>query len=69
MKKPPETLISDLPVEDQNAIISQEKKPMKVVAFDEYGHIEMEFTSVDGVMHTIWVEPNDLFKVDVAATK
>lgn len=65
-KKAPEALISGLPLEDQEAIKAQEEKPMAIVGFDEYGHVELEFTSKeDGTykeIHTIWVAPKELFK-------
>lgn len=66
-KKAPEALISSLPLEDQEAIKAQEDIPMAIVGFDEYGHVELEFTSEDDGTHTrthtIWVAPKELFKV------
>lgn len=59
----PETLLSGLPLEDQEAIKTQEGKTMEIVGFDSYGHAEMEFTAENGTIHTIWVEPAKLFKV------
>jgi len=59
----PEWLLNDLPIEDQSAIKAQEGKPMEIIGFSEYGYAEMEFTSIDGNFHTIWVKPEELFKV------
>jgi hypothetical protein len=62
-KQAPETLLHGLLQEDQNAIKAQEGRPLEIIGFDKYGHAEMEFTAADGGMHTIWVEPHNLFKV------
>lgn len=61
-KKASEKLTKGLPEKDQKAIEAQAGKLMAIVGFDEYGHVEMEFTSEDGHIHTIWVEPQELFK-------
>lgn len=63
-KNAPEKLIHGLPLEDQTAIQAQAGKRMEIMGFDSYGHAEMDFTSADGVMHKIWVEPKELFKLN-----
>jgi hypothetical protein len=67
-KKAPETLLSGLPIEDQNKIRAQEGKIMEIIGFDQYGHAEMMFSAADkhartSQYTTIWVEPQELFKV------
>ncbi|TAL34886.1 MAG: hypothetical protein EPN97_07855 [Alphaproteobacteria bacterium] len=66
-KKAPEALLSGLPLEDQDNIKTQEGKPLEIIGFDEYGHVEIMFTSADEGTHkritTIWVDPKELFKV------
>jgi hypothetical protein len=54
-------LLQGLPKEDQNAIKSVVGKPIRLVAYDEDGRAELEFTEKDGTIHFIYVRP-DLIK-------
>lgn len=38
---------------------------MKVVGFNEYGYVETEFTDSDGILRSIWIEPEKLFLVNL----
>lgn len=58
-----EDLLRGLPLSDQSAIQDQVNKIMAIQSFNEYGHVELEFTDVNGNMHFIWVEPKDVEKV------
>lgn len=60
--KVPDSLLSGLPVEDQDAIRSQIGKVLKVDAFDNYGNAEVEFVDNNGDLHTIWVNSTYLKK-------
>lgn len=50
--------LDDLPTEDQKAISSVLGKPIALVAYDEDGRAELEFTDSEGVIHFICVNPN-----------
>lgn len=58
-----EGLLRGLPSTDQSAIQDQVNKTMTIQSFNEYDHIELEFTDANGDMHFIWVEPKDVEKV------
>jgi hypothetical protein len=58
----PDQLLDGLPEEEQKAIRAQKNRTLKVVAFDESGYAELEFTDAGGMLHTIWVEPRCLEK-------
>lgn len=53
----PDELLSGLPVEDQMDIKSQVGFEVEVQSFDEYGNVELEFTSKNETIHFIWVKP------------
>ena len=55
-------LLRGLPLSDQAAIHGQVNKIMIIQSFNEYGHVELEFTDKDGNMHFIWVESKDVEK-------
>jgi hypothetical protein len=53
----PPGLLDDLPLEDQRAISETVGKPIVFNEYDEHGRLELQFTSGDGHIHFIWVEP------------
>ena len=55
-------LLRGLPLSDQAAIQAQVNTIMIIQGFDEYGHVELEFTDKDENMHFIWVESQDVEK-------
>lgn len=58
----PVSLIAGLPIEDQNSISVQKGRELTIVGFDKSGAVELEFTDVEDVIHTIWIEPAFLEK-------
>lgn len=60
----PVSLLRNLPAEDQEAIKFQAGKPMEILAFDQYGYVELEFFASDGAIHTIWIQPEFLYKIE-----
>jgi hypothetical protein len=46
-----------LPQEDQLAIQEQIGKTLTVIAFNQNGEAELEFTDGSGCFHTIWLSP------------
>lgn len=53
----PPGLLDDLPLEDQRAISEAVGKPIVFNEYTENGTLELQFTSGDGHIHFIWVEP------------
>jgi hypothetical protein len=60
IRKIPQELISGLPNEDQAAILACLDRIFSISDFDAYGHVEIEFTDAEGVLHTIWIRPDCL---------
>jgi hypothetical protein len=54
----PPGLLEGLPTEDQDAIAEVVGKPVKLVAFDDQGRAELEFTDSDEAIHSIYVSPD-----------
>ena len=55
----PTGLLTDLPSEDQKAILEIIGKPILFVGLDD-GRAELEFTDDEGVIHFIYVDPKFL---------
>ena len=60
--KASEGLLKGLPDSDKQAIKNQVNKSMIVQSFGQYDNVELEFTSSDGHIHSIWVESKHLAK-------
>ena len=60
----PSELLSNLPIEDQNAVKAQVGNILIVQDIDEYGNPELEFYEPDepNHSHTIWLDPINLKK-------
>lgn len=58
----PPSMLGDLPLEDQQAILEAVGKPLRLNEYDDDGRAELEFTDSSGVIHFIWVKP-DCIKV------
>jgi len=53
----PPGLLEGLPAEDQDAIVEAVGRPVKLVAFDDCGRAELEFTDSKEGIHYIYVNP------------
>ncbi|HLW97768.1 MAG TPA: hypothetical protein VKR82_03910 [Candidatus Acidoferrales bacterium] len=53
----PPGFIDDLPVEDQQAITEIVGRPIVFNGYDEIGRAELQFTSRDGNLHFIFINP------------
>jgi hypothetical protein len=58
LTKLPPRFLDDLPKEDQQAISHIVGKPIRLNEYDEDGRAELEFTDSNGVIHSIWVDPD-----------
>ena len=53
----PPGFLTDLPVEDQQAIEIAAKQPLEFIGYDDDGRAELEFTDSTGIIHFIYVDP------------
>lgn len=58
-----EGLLKGLPKSDQKTIMEQVHKKLFVESLDVHNYVELEFTSSDGHIHSIWVNPKDVEKI------
>jgi hypothetical protein len=58
LERLPPGLVDGLPEDDQIAIREIIGKPVRLNQYDEDGRAELEFTSIDGHIHFIWVDPS-----------
>jgi hypothetical protein len=60
LKKLPPGFLDGLPVEDQRAISAIVGVPIRFSGLDNYGHLELEFTELNGpkvfIYHSIYVD-------------
>lgn len=59
----PASLLSGLPVEDQQAIECQVDKPLEIAGFDENGNVELEWKEEGDRFRTVWIDPKHIVKV------
>jgi len=57
LKALPLGFLDDLPIEDQEAITKAVGKPITLNGYEDDGRAELEFTDIEGVIHTIYVDP------------
>jgi len=60
LEQAPEGLLRRLPESDQHAIRQILGKPVRLLAYDDHGRAELEFTGSDGTIHLIYVNPETL---------
>jgi hypothetical protein len=58
LSEAPAGLLGGLPDEDQQAILELLGKPILLVAYDDDGQAELDFTDSQDVIHTIFVKPD-----------
>ena len=52
----PPGFLTDLPIEDQNAIEVAARQPLTFIGYDDDGRADLEFTDSTGVIHFIYVD-------------
>jgi hypothetical protein len=60
LKEVPPGLLDGLLKEDQHAISEAVGRKVLLNEYDELGRAELQFTSPDGAIHFIWVDPKFL---------
>lgn len=58
LTKLPPRFLDDLPRENRQAISDVVGKPIRLKKFDKDGRAELEVTDSNGVIHSIWVNPD-----------
>jgi hypothetical protein len=53
----PPGFTDDMDIEDREACLQAIESPVVFNEYDDVGRAELQFTSRDGVLHAIWVEP------------
>jgi hypothetical protein len=60
----PPGLLKGLPCEDQHAIADVIGKPVLLSEYDDTGRAELEFIDEEGIIHYIYVDVDDIRRVD-----
>ena len=62
LKALPAGFLGHLPKKDQEAISTMVGKQITLTGYDDDGRAKLEFTDMEGVIHTIYVDPSFLEK-------